>query len=515
MKQLAEPALENVMNDTVQFHPSKFKNTYRHWMVNIKDWCISRQLWWGHQIPAYFYGSGKDDFVVAKDIETAVIKAKEKSGKDITAEDLKQDEDVMDTWFSSWIWPISVFNGFNDSDDKKDLDYYYPTNDLVTAPEIMFFWVARMIISGFQYKGDIPFKNVYYTGIVRDKLGRKMSKSLGNSPDPIELMKKYGADGVRVGMLLSSPAGNDLLFDSGLCEQGRNFSNKIWNAFRLVNSWEEKDIQQPQSAIVAGKWFSSKFNTVLKDLNGSYDKFRISEALMTTYKLIWDDFCSWYLEMIKPSYGQPIDSTTKKQAISFFESILKVVHPFTPFIAEEIWHLIDERSKEDCIINASWPTTQDTDENLLDNFTLFENVISELRTLRKEKNIANKVTLEMSINENKSVDKTYDSLLIKLGNLSSLKYEDDKIENAFSFIIGSNEYFVPFNSEFDVEKELVKIQKEIEDRKGFLNSVLKKLNNPRFVDNAPEKVVQLENKKREDAENQIKVLEDKLHSLSK
>ena len=515
MEKLAAPALESVMNDTIQFHPSKFKNTYRHWMSNIKDWCISRQLWWGHQIPAYFYGSSKDDFVVAKDIDAALSKAIEKSGRKLSIKDLKQDEDVMDTWFSSWIWPISVFNGFNDSEDKNELDYYYPTNDLVTAPEIMFFWVARMIISGFEYKGEIPFKNVYYTGIVRDKLGRKMSKSLGNSPDPIELMKKYGADGVRVGMLLSSPAGNDLLFDSALCEQGRNFTNKIWNAFRLVNSWEEKDITQPESAAIAGKWFLSRFSSTLSELNDSYEKFRISEALMTSYKFIWDDFCSWYLEMIKPMYGQPIDVKTKNEAISYFESILKIVHPFTPFIAEEIWHLIGRRNNEDCIVNASWPAVKEKDDQLLINFSLFENVITQIRTLRKEKNIAQKVKLEITVNENINIDKTFDSLLIKLGNLSSLNYGNTKIENAFSFIIGSNEYFIPFNSDFDVDKEIEKISKEIEDRKGFLNSVLKKLNNPRFVSNAPEKVVQLENKKKIDAENQIKVLEDKLSGLSK
>ena len=515
MKELAKPALENVMNDNVQFHPSKFKNTYRHWMVNIKDWCISRQLWWGHQIPAYFYGKEKDDFVVAKDIDSALVMANKKAGRKITIDDLHQDEDVMDTWFSSWIWPISVFNGFNDENDSKDLDYYYPTNDIVTAPEIMFFWVARMIISGFEFKGEIPFKNVYYTGIVRDKLGRKMSKSLGNSPDPIELMKKFGADGVRVGMLLSSPAGNDLLFDSGLCEQGRNFTNKIWNAFRLVNSWEVKDITQPESSALATCWFSSKFNATLKELNTSYDKFRMSEALMTSYKLIWDDFCSWYLEMIKPAYGQPIDAKTKLEAISFFENILKVIHPFTPFIAEEIWHLIGDREQEDCIINAKWPTIGDIDDPLLLSFNLFENVIIDIRTLRKDNNIANKVKLEMIIKENKSIDKVYDSLIIKLGNLSKLEYSLAKIKNAFSFIIASNEYFVPFNSDVDIDKELDKIKKEIDAKKGFLNGVLKKLNNPRFVDNAPEKVVELENKKREDAENQIKVLEEKLTSMAK
>lgn len=514
MKDLAQPALENVMNDNVQFHPAKFKNTYRHWMVNIKDWCISRQLWWGHQIPAYFYGKDKDDFVVAKDIETALIKANEKASRKIVLADLKQDEDVMDTWFSSWIWPISVFNGFNEADNKNELDYYYPTNDLVTAPEIMFFWVARMIISGFEYKGEIPFKNVYYTGIVRDKLGRKMSKSLGNSPDPIELIKKYGADGVRVGMLLSSPAGNDLLFDSGLCEQGRNFTNKIWNAFRLISSWEVKNIDQPESAQLANSWFYAKFNETLSSLNDSYDKFRMSEALMTSYKLIWDDFCSWYLEMIKPAYGQPIDNKTKQEAIAFFEQILIVVHPFTPFISEEIWHLIGQRPKEDCIVNASWPKVAEFDQTLLTNFNLFENVISEIRTLRKDNNIANKVQLEMHVKMNNSADNTFDALIVKLGNLSKLEYTSEKINNSFSFVISSNEYFIPFNSDLDVEKELEKIKKEIQDRKGFLNGVMKKLNNPRFVDNAPEKVVQLENKKKEDAENQIKVLQEKLSSMT-
>jgi valyl-tRNA synthetase len=515
MKDLAKPALENVMNDNVQFHPSKFKNTYRHWMVNIKDWCISRQLWWGHQIPAYFYGKEKDDFVVAKDIDTALVMANKKAGRKINIDELHQDEDVMDTWFSSWIWPISVFNGFSDTNDNNELDYYYPTNDLVTAPEIMFFWVARMIVSGFEYKGEIPFKNVYYTGIVRDKLGRKMSKSLGNSPDPIDLMKKFGADGVRVGMLLSSPAGNDLLFDSGLCEQGRNFTNKIWNAFRLINSWEVKDINQPESSVLATQWFSSKFNATLKELNTSYEKFRMSEALMTSYKLIWDDFCSWYLEMIKPSYGQPIDIKTKQESILFFENILKIIHPFTPFIAEEIWHLIGNREQEDCIINAKWPTIGDYDTSLLSNFELFENVITDIRTLRKENNIANKVKLEMLIKENKSIEKVYDSLIIKLGNLSKLEYSSNNIKNAFSFIIASNEYFIPFSSDVDVEKELEKINKEIEAKKGFLSGVLKKLNNPRFVDNAPDKVVELENKKKEDAENQIKVLEQKLNSMVK
>ena len=513
MKELAQPALENVMNDNVQFYPSKFKNTYKHWMENIKDWCISRQLWWGHRIPAYFYGKDKNDYVVAANIEDALKKAADKLGRKVKEDELFQDEDVMDTWFSSWIWPIAVFGGFDDEDSNNELDYYYTTNDLVTAPEIMFFWVARMIIAGYHYKDAKPFNNVYYTGIVRDKLGRKMSKSLGNSPDPIELMNKYGADGVRVGMLLSSPAGNDLLFDSNLCEQGRNFTNKIWNAFRLINSWEVKSIEQPESSKIAIQWFNAKFNSTLEQLNKSYDKFRMSEALMSSYKLVWDDFCSWYLEMIKPGYQQPIDQVTLDQTILYFEQLLKIIHPFTPFISEEIWHLMKERKKDDCIMLSNWPKAEKIDEKLLAQFSLFENVISEIRTLRKEKNIGQKVDLELIIKENKKVVKNFDPLIIKMGHLSSLNYSDTKVDNSFSFIVSANEYFIPFNMEFDMEAEKEKLNKELTEKKGFLNIVMKKLNNDKFVNNAPEKVVQLEKKKKEDAELQIKLLEEKLGTL--
>ena len=515
MEDLAKPALDNVMNDNVQFHPEKFKNSYRHWMENIKDWCISRQLWWGHQIPAYFYGRKKDDFVVAETIEEALVKAKEKTGnKDLKQKDLSQDDDVMDTWFSSWLWPISVFNGFKEGNDNKDLDYYYPTNDLVTAPEIMFFWVARMIISGYKYKGELPFKNVYFTGIVRDKLGRKMSKSLGNSPDPLDLIEKFGADGVRVGMLLSSPAGNDLPFDSSQCEQGRNFSNKIWNAFRLVNSWEVQDIKQPAYAAKGIEWFKSKFNKTLADINDSYDKFRISEALMSTYKLVWDDFCSWYLEIVKPPYQQPIDATTYKDTLSIFESLLKVIHPFTPFISEEIWHLIGDKKDEDCIMVAEWPTIEKVDEELLSNFSSAEEVITNIRNIRKEKNIANKVTLDLMVIDNEKSDRSFNSIISKISNLATFEYVEGKVDNAFSFVVKSNEFFVPFSEDIDVEAEIKKIEEELKYTKGFLISVSKKLSNERFVSNAPEEVVAVEKKKMADAEAKVKILEEKLNAFA-
>ena len=515
MEDLAKPALDNVINDTIQFHPEKFKNSYRHWMENIKDWCISRQLWWGHQIPAYFYGRKKDDFVVAETIKAALIKAKQKTGNtDLKQDDLRQDDDVMDTWFSSWLWPISVFNGFKEGNDNTDLDYYYPTNDLVTAPEIMFFWVARMIISGYKYKGELPFKNVYFTGIVRDKLGRKMSKSLGNSPDPLDLIEKYGADGVRVGMLLSSPAGNDLPFDSSQCEQGRNFSNKIWNAFRLVNSWDVQDIKQPAYAAQGIEWFKSRFNKTLTEINDSYDKFRISEALMSTYKLVWDDFCSWYLEIVKPPYQQPIDAITYNETLSIFESLLKVMHPFTPFISEEIWHLIGDKKDEDCIMIAEWPTIEVVDEELLSNFELAEDVITNIRNIRKEKNIANKVALDLFVIDNEKTDRSFDPIIAKISNLSTFEYIESKVDNAFSFVLKSNEYFVPFSEEIDVEAEIKKIEEELKYTKGFLISVSKKLSNERFVNNAPEQVVAVEKKKMADAEAKVKILEEKLNAFA-
>ena len=514
MKELSAPALENVMNGNIAFHPEKFKNTYRHWMENIKDWCISRQLWWGHRIPAWYYGDGSDDFVVAKTVEDAIAAASLKARREISISDLKQDEDVLDTWFSSWLWPISVFDGLTNP-NNKEINYYYPTNDLVTAPEIMFFWVARMIIAGYEYMDEIPFKNVYYTGIVRDKLGRKMSKSLGNSPDPIDLIGKYGADGVRVGILISSPAGNDLPFDSAQCEQGRNFTNKIWNAFRLMDSWSvREDLDQPESSKIAMDWFQSKFNQELVAINDHFDKFRISDALMTTYKLVWDDFCSWYLEMIKPGYQHPIDKKTLDATIAFFEDLLKLLQPFTPFVAEELWHLIRERKEGDDIIMASWPEAGEVDQSLLSKFIITESVISNIRTIRKENNIANKVKIELFVKENKEIYKDFDSVILKMVNLSVLEYTNDKPGNANSFIVDGNEYFAPFGDAIDVEAEKEKIQKELEYTKGFLSSVQRKLQNEKFVTGAPEQVVHLEKKKEADALNKIAILEDKLSGLN-
>jgi valyl-tRNA synthetase len=514
MEDLAKPALDNVMNDTIQFHPAKFKNSYKHWMENIKDWCISRQLWWGHQIPAYYYGKGVNDYVVAPTIVEALEKARKATGNDkLTVHDLRQDDDVMDTWFSSWLWPISVFDGFKDGADTTDIDYYYPTNDLVTAPEIMFFWVARMIMAGYEYKGQLPFKNVYYTGIVRDKLGRKMSKSLGNSPDPLQLIAKYGADGVRVGMLLSSPAGNDLPFDSAQCEQGRNFTNKVWNAFRLVQSWEVKDFEQPQYAKEGIVWFENKLGQTLAEINTSYDQFRISEALMLTYKLVWDDFCSWYLEIIKPHYGQPIDKATYDKTVSLFETLLKIIHPFTPFIAEELWQLFSERTKENSIVLAQWPELKTTNTDILKQFARAEEVIAHLRTIRKENNIANKVEMNLLIKQNGASDKGMDAVIQKIGNLTELTYVNDKVEQAFSFIVQGSEYFVPFAAEIDLEAEIAKLQEELGYTKGFLRSVEQKLNNEKFVSGAPEQVVAVEKKKQADALAKINLLEDKLASM--
>lgn len=513
MKELSAPALEHVMNGDIQFHPEKFKNTYRHWMENVKDWCISRQLWWGHRIPVWFYGDGHEDYVVAKTREQAVSMATEKSGRGINAEDLKQDEDVLDTWFSSWLWPISVFNGLTDS-DNDEINYYYPTCDLVTAPEIMFFWVARMIIAGYEYKGELPFKNVYYTGIVRDKLGRKMSKSLGNSPDPIDLIQKYGADGVRLGMLVSSPAGNDLPFDSSQCEQGRNFTNKVWNAFRLVDSWSvQEDLPQPESSIKAIDWFRARFNQELEVINSLFDKFKISEALMATYKLIWDDFCSWYLEMIKPGYQHPIDRKTLETTKSFFEDILKLAHPFTPFIAEELWHLISKRAEGEDMIVAQWPEVTHTDSEVLTQFGRATDVITNIRNIRKKNNIANKVKMDLFIKKNKDLDASFDSVLLKMGNLSQLEYVNDKIENANTFIVDGNEYFVPFGDTIDIEAEREKLTEELNYAEGFLKSVQKKLQNERFVSGAPEQVVAIERKKESDAMDKIAILREKVAAL--
>ena len=504
MESFSKPALEHVMNDDIQFHPAKFKNTYRHWMENIKDWCVSRQLWWGQQIPAYFYEGNK--YVVAESKEEALVLAqKEKSS--VTMADLDQDPDVLDTWFSSWLWPISVFDGIRNP-DNKEINYYYPTNDIVTAPEILFFWVARMVMAGYEYRKELPFKNVYLTGIVRDKQGRKMSKSLGNSPDPITLMEKYGADGVRVGMLLCSPAGNDLPFDEGLCEQGRNFSNKIWNAFRLIKGWEVAEVEQPESAKQAITWFENKLSKTIVEIDESYSKYRISEALMGTYRLVWDDFCSWYLEMVKPNYGSPIDSTTYAKTIEQLEKILKLLHPFMPFLTEEIWHLIDDR-KEDIIV-AHWPIAGTVNEQLLSDFENITEVVAGIRTIRTEQNIANKEQMELLVIENQKAKTNFDAIVAKLGNLSSINTINEKPNGAFSFMVKSNEYFIPLGENIDVAAEIEKLQKELDYTKGFLKSVEGKLGNDRFVNNAPEQVVVNEKNKMADAKAKIEILATKI-----
>jgi valyl-tRNA synthetase len=512
MKELAEPALQNVMNGNIQFHPEKFKNTYRHWMENVKDWCISRQLWWGHRIPAWYYSDRPADFVVAKTQDEALALASEKAGRAVSISELRQDEDVLDTWFSSWLWPISVFNGLTQP-NNPEINYYYPTNDLVTAPEIMFFWVARMAIAGYEYMGQQPFKNVYYTGIVRDKLGRKMSKSLGNSPDPIDLINQFGADGVRVGILISSPAGNDLPFDSSQCEQGRNFTNKIWNAYRLVASWEVREIEQPQSSKVAIEWFDNRFAQVLKEINDNFDKFRISDALMSTYKLVWDDFCSWYLEMIKPGYQQPVDRQTLEQTLDFFERLLKVMHPFTPFVAEELYHALRERQTGDDIVIAQWPAIQEVNEVPLAQFAFNEKVITQIRNIRKQNNIATKVKLELYIKADSQRATAADSILIKMGNLSVLQYVQEKVPQSNSFIVDGMEFFIPFGEQIDLEAEKKKLEEELNYTKGFLKSVQSKLQNEKFMAGAPDAVVANERNKEADALAKISILEEKLRSL--
>lgn len=513
MENLTDPALKAVMNDDVQLVPAKFKNTYRHWMENVHDWCISRQLWWGHQIPAYYYGDGLNDFVVAKTITEAVELAKVATKNDaLTAADLKQDEDVLDTWFSSSLWPISVFNGIMEP-ENEEINYYYPTNDLVTAPEILFFWVARMILMGYKYRGAKPFKNVYLTGIVRDKQGRKMSKSLGNSPDPIDLIKLYGADGVRVGMLLCSPAGNDLPFDEGLCEQGRNFSNKIWNAFRLVKGWEVATIEQPDSSKIAIEWFDSKLSETITSINKNYDKFRISEVLMSVYKLVWDDFCSSYLEMIKPAYQKPIDKTSLASTLAYFEELLKLLHPFMPFISEEIWSLLADRDVKNRLIVSPWPLANKIDTILLNNEAIAAEVISGIRTIRNEKNIANKDQVALFVKLNEDTDKSFDSVITKLGNLSSLTYVNEKVDGALSFRVKSNEYYIPLAGAVNIEEEIATLKQELKYTEGFLNSVMKKLSNERFVNNAPDQVILIERKKQADAEAKIKAIQEQLTAI--
>ena len=520
MKDLSQPALDAVLNKDVKLVPEKFVNTYRHWMENVRDWNVSRQLWWGQQIPAYYYGEGKDDFVVAESREEALELAKQKLSvvsnnlaKSLNIDDLKQDGDVLDTWFSSWLWPISVFKGILEP-DNKEINYYYPTNDLVTAPEILFFWVARMIIAGYEYRDEKPFNNVYLTGIVRDKLRRKMSKSLGNSPEPLELIEKYGADGVRVGMLLSSPAGNDLMFDVAYCQQGKAFANKIWNAFRLVTGWQvDESIQQPKSSKIAVEWFEAKFQNVLIDVEDHFSKYRLSDALMTTYKLIWDDFCSWLLEMIKPGYGEPIDSKTYLSVIAIFENNLKILHPFIPFLTEEIWQFIQDRRPEEALIVAEWPESKPFDQSLIDGFSFASEVISGIRAIRKEKNISFKEKIDCSVINNENSKITFDEVIIKLGNLDSLTYVDKAVEGALTFRVKSNEYFIPITGAINVEDEIKKLTDELNYTEGFLRSVQKKLSNERFVEGAPEQVVASEKKKETDALAKIETLKASLSSL--
>ncbi len=507
--------LDAVMSDEIQFHPAKFKNTYKYWIDNVKDWCISRQLWWGQRIPAFYDPQG--NVVVAKTAEEAVAQFKAQNADfAYTAADLKQDEDVVDTWFSSWLWPIVVFDGLN-KPNNEEINYYYPTNDLVTAPEIMFFWVARMIMAGYEYKGELPFKNVYYTGIVRDQLGRKMSKSLGNSPDPLDLIEKYSADGVRVGMLLSSPAGNDLLFDESLCDQGKKFTNKIWNAFRLVESWKvDKSAEQSEASKSAIAWFWAKFSHELNIINEHYDNFRISDALMATYKLVWDDFCAWYLEMVKPEFvdGQPlpVDQQTYEATIKFFENILKVVHPFMPFISEEIWHLIKERNTEQAILIAQWPNVETTNYGILQDFEQAMELISQVRNVRKSKNIAPKEKLELFKTENGSKTK-FKEVITKLCNLSVFEETTEKPAQAFSFVVKQDEFFVPLGNNIDEEAEKERIQKELDYLAGFLKSVQAKLGNEKFVQNAKPEMVEKERNKQADAEAKIKALNEQLASF--
>ncbi|HKK67422.1 MAG TPA: valine--tRNA ligase [Bacteroidales bacterium] len=516
MKKLAKPALDAVMDDEIQIHPPKFKNTYRHWMENVRDWCISRQLWWGHRIPAW-YLPDSNEYVVAETEDEALKLARKKTGNEnLSLSDLTQEEDVLDTWFSSWLWPISVFDGIRNP-DNKEIQYYYPTNDLITAPEILFFWVARMIMAGYEYRNEKPFSNVYLHGIVRDSQRRKMSKSLGNSPDPIGLIDKYGADGVRMGMLLCSPAGGDLLYEDSLPEQGRNFANKIWNAFRLVKSWDvDETISQPEPAAKAVEWFNEKLNDTIARLDQQFTDFRLSEALMTVYRLFWDEFSAWYLESIKPAYQKPIDKTTLTATIGYFESLLKLLHPFMPFITEEIWHLISDRKEEDCIMLAQWPKAGKPNDKLLKEFEFTKEVISNVRTIRKDKNIPMKTALELQmIPHQATYTGTFEPIVTKLCNLSDFSKTDSKIEGAAGFMVNTNEYYVPLGDLIDPKEEIARLEKDLSYNKGFLKGVMKKLSNERFVNNAPEQVVNKEKQKKADAEENIRLIEEQLKTLKK
>ena len=513
MQHFADMALPPVMNDELKFYPAKYKNTYKNWLENIKDWCISRQLWWGHRIPAYFLPEG--GYVVAATPEEALALAKEKTGNaGLKQEDLRQDEDCLDTWFSSWLWPISLFDGINNP-GNEEISYYYPTSDLVTGPDIIFFWVARMIMAGYEYEGKMPFKNVYFTGIVRDKLGRKMSKSLGNSPDPLDLIEKYGADGVRMGMMLSAPAGNDILFDDALCEQGRNFNNKIWNAFRLIKGWEvSAEVPVPEASELAVRWFEAKQNEVAAEVADLFSKYRLSEALMAVYKLFWDEFSSWYLEMIKPAYGQPINRKVYEATIGFFDNLLHLLHPFMPFITEELWQHLCDRTDGESLMVSPLSMSALVDEDIIREFEVVKEVISNIRSIRLQKNIAQKETLELQvIGENPVV--AFNAVIMKMCNLSSINIVENKADGAASFMVGTTEYAVPLGNMIDVEAEIARMEAELKHKEGFLQGVLKKLGNEKFVNNAPAAVLEMERKKQADAESIIKSLKESIAALKK
>ncbi|WP_444341482.1 valine--tRNA ligase [Phocaeicola plebeius] len=512
MQHFADMALPPVMNDELKFYPAKYKNTYRNWLENIKDWCISRQLWWGHRIPAYYLPKG--GFVVAETPEQALELAKEKTGDaNLKMEDLRQEDDCLDTWFSSWLWPISLFDGINNP-GNEEIKYYYPTADLVTGPDFIFFWVARMIMAGYEYMGDMPFRNVYFTGIVRDKIGRKMSKSLGNSPDPLELIEQFGADGVRMGMMLAAPAGNDILFDETLCEQGRNFNNKIWNAFRLVKGWQVADIEQPEYAKLATEWFDSMLAKTAEEVNDLFGKYRLSEALMAVYKLFWDEFSSWYLEMVKPAYGQPIDKVTYDKTLAFFETLLKLLHPFMPFITEELWQHIYDRQPGESIMTQTLVKDMPYNEALIAQFETVKEVISGIRTIRLQKNIAQKEALALEVTGENPVA-GFDSVIAKLCNLSEIKQVETKSEGAAAFMVGTTEYAVPLGNLINVEEELKKLEADLKYQEGFLQSVMKKLSNEKFVSKAPANVIEMERKKQADAETKIAALKESIAALKR
>lgn len=514
MEELVKPAIKAVLEtEEVKLYPSKFNNTYRHWMENIRDWNISRQLWWGQQIPAYYYGEGKEDYVVAENIEEALVLAKEKTANSsLTTDHLKQDADALDTWFSSWLWPMAVFGGILDP-ESEDFKYYYPTNDLVTGPDILFFWVARMIIAGYEYTGKKPFNNVYLTGLVRDKQRRKMSKSLGNSPDPLDLIEKFGADGVRVGLLLSASAGNDIMFDEELCNNGKAFANKIWNAFRLIKGWEVAEIAQPEASKIAIDWYEAKLQQTLAEIEDNFEKYRLSDALMSIYKLVWDDFCSWFLEIIKPAYQQPIDKVTFDKAIELLEANLKLLHPFMPFLTEEIWQYIAERTPEQALIISEWPTMKNTNADLVAEFDFVTEVIAGIRTIRKQKNIANKDSIDLKIINNEKNATTFDAVIVKLGNIESLEYVTEAVNGALTYRVKSNEYFIPIAGNIDVAAEIEKLEEELKYIQGFLKSVQVKLSNEKFVANAKPEIIANERNKEADALAKIATIEQSLASL--